>query len=80
MMGYSKKQFGKELRKQLELDYGVKKLSFWAYGIYLKNCNKFEPGLKDIVMDIVAMAEGIEFEISKDELMTMSQELEANQK
>ncbi len=79
-MVYSKKQFGKELRKQLELDYDVKKLSYWAYRIYLKNCNNFEPGLKDIVMDIVTMAEGIEFEISKDELMTMSKELEANRK
>lgn len=74
-MIYTKHQFGKELEKQIQLKYDVQKLSNWAYSIYLEHCNVFEPGLKDIVMDIVTMGEGKEFELSKNELVAIVKKL-----
>jgi hypothetical protein len=77
-MTYTKKQFGDELAKQIELNYDVKKLSHWAYGIYLQYCDQFETGLYTIVMDVVTMAEGYEFEILKEELIAITEDLKTN--
>jgi hypothetical protein len=74
-MIYTKYQFGKELEKRIQLKYDVQKLSNWAYSVYIEHCNVFEPGLKDIVMDIVTMGEGKEFELSKNELIAIVRKL-----
>ena len=77
-MAYTKKQFGNELEQQVKSHYDIKKLSHWAYGIYLKYCNEFETGLYSIVMDIVTMAEGYEFQMSEDEILELVKKLETS--
>ena len=66
----------KELRKQLDSGYNIEKIAQWAFSIYLKYCGTFECGLQDIIMDIVMAEEGLEFELSKDDLVTIANELE----
>ena len=78
-MTYTKKQFAKELRDQLRYGYDVKRISRRAYKIYMEYCDKFEPGLRDVVMEIVAMEEGYEFEMSEDEILELVKELEKSQ-
>lgn len=75
-MTYLKKQFARELREQLHLGYDVKRISRWAFDIHFKYCDKFEPGLRDAVMEIVIMEEGFEFEMSEDELLKIVKNLE----
>lgn len=75
-MIYTKQKFAKGLIKQLSLGYDVERISRWAYKIYMEYCDKFEPGLRDTVMEIVTMEEGFEFEMSEDELLKIAKDLE----
>ena len=73
---YLKKRFAKELREQLCLGYDIKRISRWAFDIHFKYCDRFEPGLRDTVMEISTMEEGFEFEMSEDELFKLAKDLE----
>lgn len=77
-MTYTKKQFAKELKNRLRYSYEIKGTSQWAYKTYMEYCDKFEPGLRDVVMEIVTMEEGYEFEMSKDELLQIAKKLETS--
>ena len=42
----------------------------------MEYCDIFEPGWRDMVMEIVTMEEGLEFEMSEAELVKVANELE----
>jgi len=71
-MTYSKKQFGIELLKEIERNYDVVRLSRWAHSKFFENCRDLEEGLREIMMQIIAMEEGPEFEIPRDELRSLA--------
>lgn len=75
-MTYTKKLFGGELKKQLSTDCDVVRIARWSHREYLEHCGDFEPGLYEILMSVVAMEEGPEFELSEDELWKLVGELE----
>jgi hypothetical protein len=74
-MKYTRKDFGKDLIRQLRTGYDVARLSRWAYSVYLERCREMDAGLDELVMSIVAMEEGPEFEFSEQELRRMANEL-----
>lgn len=73
---YTKMDFGKDLEQKLKVTTDIVELSRWAHYMYLENCKDFEDGLVEIVMQIVAMEEGPEFEFSIPELCDFAKELQ----
>ena len=73
---YTKEDFGKGLEEKLKTTTDTVELSRWAHHTYLENCKDFEDGLVEIVMQIVAMEEGPEFEFSIPELCDFARELQ----
>ena len=67
---YTKKQFGLELEQELIKKFDVIHISRWAFKKYLKLDLESEKGVDDIIMTLVAMEEGPEFEYTKEELLT----------
>lgn len=72
---YTKADFGKGLEEKLNTTTDIVELSRWAHREYLENCKDFEDGLMEIVMQIVAMEEGPEFEFSISQLRDLAQSL-----
>jgi hypothetical protein len=68
---YSRKDFGNDLRVELGRGYEIKRLSDWAHKIYLHRSREFEPGLQQVVLQLIAMEEGEEFEFSEKELQDL---------
>ncbi len=79
-MNYSKKEFGQALETQLLSGYDVIRLARWAYTLFSEHSSHLEPGLQEILMQIVAMEEGTEFEFSESELKKLAEELAADPK
>jgi hypothetical protein len=52
-------------------------ISRWAYELYLDRIRKFEPGLESVVVDLVLMEEGPEFEYTIEELYALANRLSA---
>ena len=76
-MTYTRRDFGKDSMAELEKGYDVVGLSRWAMSVYMKRCHETEAKLDKIIMSIVAMEEGPEFEFSEQELRQMANELQA---
>lgn len=74
-MNYSKQAFGQALKNQILSGYDVVKLARWAHGLFLEHSSHLEPGLQEILMQVVAMEEGPEFEFSEAELKELAEEL-----
>jgi hypothetical protein len=75
MTSYSKREFGQALLSEMAKGFDVVRLSRWAFAVRLEHEREFEEGLDDIVMSIVAMEEGPEFEYSEVELRDLAQGL-----
>jgi len=75
MRTYSKQQFGKELLEELDKGFNITRIARWAFSVRLEHCREFETGLDDVVMSVVAMEEGPEFEYSESELRSMAVDL-----
>lgn len=73
---YTKAQFGKELKQELTKDFDVVHLSRWAYRKYLEKTSQLENGVDEVMMKIVAMEEGPEFEYTKEELIELANDLQ----
>jgi hypothetical protein len=67
-MNYTLNQFGTDLLAELNRGYDVVRISRWAYTRYLERCRALDPGLGEKIMEVVAMEEGPEFEMSENEL------------
>ena len=75
MSGYSKHDFGFGLLSEIERGFDVVRLSRWAFSVQMDHGREFEEGLDDIVMSVVAMEEGPEFEYSQTELRDLARKL-----
>ena len=74
-MRYSKKKFGSMLKLTLLRDYTPQEIASWAFKVLMKHERDFEEGLNFYVLSLVAMEEGPEFVIPKDELLAIANEL-----
>lgn len=74
-MGYTKKEFGIELKHKLFSGCSNHEISKWAFSVYLDHGLEFEDDLEFFVLKIVAMEEGPEFFISNDDLNILSEKL-----
>ena len=74
-MTYTKKQFGLELKEKINMGNDCKEISKWAFKVYLDYGLNFEKGLDYFVLKLIAIEEGHEFFLSKDELLTMANQL-----
>lgn len=74
-MSYRKKDFGLRLKEQLAIGYDVVRVARWTHQEFLDHCRELEPGLQPAMMKLIAMEEGPEFEMSKQEIQTFANEL-----
>ena len=74
---YSKQQFARDLLEVLQRDPSALGISCWAYELYLDRIREFEPGLESVIMDLVLMEEGPEFEYTIEELYALASRLSA---
>lgn len=72
---YSKRQFGQELRIQLEKGYDLQTISIWADNTFFVHQRELEKGLYEPLMRVAMMEMGPEFQLSKSELLSISDEL-----
>ncbi len=75
MMIYTKKQFGLELKQKVVEGNNIQEISTWAFKVYTDHGLNFEDGLDYFVLQLVAMEEGPEFSLSKDDLILLANEL-----
>lgn len=75
-MKYTKLHFAEGLKAQLRLGWDVVRIARWAHAIFIENIRDLEPDLKPIIMQIVAMEEGPEFELNAQELEALATKLE----
>ncbi|MCX7353186.1 MAG: hypothetical protein NTW22_08005 [Proteobacteria bacterium] len=68
-MTYTKRRFGAELILELEKDFDINKLSHWAYEI---SWDVDDKDFNDILQKVIAINAGPEFELSKDELLSIA--------
>lgn len=73
-MHYSKKQFGYSLLNELSKGVNVRRIASWAFGIQFEYGNNFEKGLDEIVMKVIMMEEGREFELTEAKLRELAHE------
>jgi hypothetical protein len=78
-MTYSKKDFSKDLKAQLDLGYDPKRVGNWAHKMYLHHCGKIDRELEEIMVDLFVLEEGPEFEIHESKLRTLIKTLEAKE-
>jgi hypothetical protein len=74
-MTYTKKEFGLELKAQLLQGNNCNKISKWAFKVYIDQGLGFEDGLDYIVLKLIAMEEGPEFILSKEDLLILADKL-----
>ena len=73
-MSYTLKQFGTELLGELKTGFEVVRVGRWAHGKYLSNCRSLNASVRATIMQVVAMEEGPEFEISESVLREFAHE------
>ena len=72
---YKKNQFGIELKQQIEGGYDVRRISNWAYQEAYTTHRTFEDGLYDVIMTVVMMEMGHEFELSEAQLLQLANDM-----
>jgi hypothetical protein len=76
MMVYTKKQFGHALEEKLNLGYDAVRIARWAFDqVFIAPDIKLEDGLRSVLLKIIAMEQGPEFEFSEPELRDLAHEL-----
>lgn len=73
---YTKFDFGKELAEQVNKKYDVSYLAYWAHEKYLDHANKLDEATRDAIMTVIAMDEGNEFVLTKEELLKLAADLQ----
>lgn len=73
---YKKFDFGKELAVQVDRHYGVTSLANWAHRKYLDHANQIDKDTRAAIMKIIAMDEGDEFVLTKEELLNLASDLQ----
>lgn len=72
IMTYTKEKLGLELKAQLIQGKDYNAIASWAFKIYLEHGLDFEQGLDYFVLKLMAMEEGPEFILSKQDLLNLS--------
>jgi hypothetical protein len=70
-MSYTKREFAEGLSEQMKMDGDVVRIARWAHGILMNHALEFEAGLKPVVLKVIAMEEGPEFELTDAELTSI---------
>lgn len=73
---YTKLDFGRELAEQVNREYDISQLSFWAHEKYMDYANQLDKETRKAIMLIIAMDEGDEFVLSKEELLKLASDLQ----
>lgn len=73
---YTKFEFGKQLAEQVNKQYDITYLSNWAHRKYLDHANQIDKETRAAIMKIIAMDEGDEFELTKEELLKLAADLQ----
>lgn len=73
---YTKFDFGKELVEQVNKKYDITYLSNWAHRKYLDHANQLDEETDNAIMIIIAMDEGDEFVLTKEELLKLAADLQ----
>jgi len=75
---YTKFDFGRELAEQVNKRYDVSYLSFWAHEKYMYHANQLDKEARKAIMTVIAMDEGDEFVLTKEELLKLASDLQKN--
>jgi hypothetical protein len=75
-MTYSKREFAKDLKAQLDLGYEPNRIGSWAHKMYLQHCGRIEKDLEEIMVDLFVLEEGAEFEYPESKLRELIKWLE----
>ena len=67
-MTYSAHDFRRDLDRELDAGYDVVRIARFAFDIYQTRGRELSPKLDEKVVQVVAMEEGPEFEMTEDEL------------
>jgi hypothetical protein len=76
-MSYTAGDFARELLGELQKGYDVVQLSRWAMATCLKHSHETEPELDSKIMDVVAMEDDPQFEMTERELWEFAERLMA---
>lgn len=79
-MTYSKREFAKDLKAQLDLGYEPKRIGSWAHKIYLQHYGRIDRDLEEIIVDLFVLEEGPEFEYPESKLRELIKSLEVEKK
>ena len=74
-MSYSIKKFCHDLLEEIERGYEIKKISRWAYLKLTENYRDIDPILEHKILQVVAMEEGSEFEMTEAEIRIFATQL-----
>jgi len=75
-MTYSKREFSKALKAQLDHGYEPKRIGSWAHQVYLQHCGRIDRELEEIIVDLFVLEEGPEFEFPESKLRELIETLE----
>ncbi len=75
-MTYSKKEFARDLKSQLDLGYEPKRIGSWAHRMYLQHCGRVDKELEEIMVDLFVLEEGPEFEYPESKIRELVKKLE----
>jgi hypothetical protein len=75
---YTKYDFGRQLAEQVDKKYDIAYLSYWAHEKYLEHANQLDKETRAAIMTIIAMSEGNEFILTKQELLKLASDLQHN--
>lgn len=75
---YKKFDFGKELAEQVNKKYDISYLAHWAHRKYLDHANELDNETDKAMMTVIAMDEGDEFVLTKEELLKLASDLQQN--
>ena len=74
-MTYTKEQFGKALLKELDKGCDAIQIAKWAFKEHFNNIQDIDLDLDKLMMKIIVMEEGPEFELSEKELKNLGEKL-----
>ena len=74
-MTYTAKTLSDSLRRELDNGYDVVRIAQVAFRIYQEYGRELTPDLDGIILQLMAMEEGPEFEFSENELRVLIEEL-----
>ena len=75
---YTKKDFANELIDEVNKNFNIVRISRWAHEKYLDHGSNLDNETYAVMMKVIAMEEGEEFELSKDELLELAKDLILN--